>query len=152
MDGFFKRVGGWFAAAITTVLLGVIFQTQNVLARLNGVGADVSLTDRLFMTGYDIFWFGQKYFIFVGIALAIAFGASRLVYKIAKFGRTFIFIVAGAAAIYVMLYAMKNVFFDIPLVAGARDGFGVGLQMLAGASGGFIYAKINRLEEKDLNA
>jgi len=29
-----KRIGAWLAAVISVVLLGVIFQTQNIIARL----------------------------------------------------------------------------------------------------------------------
>jgi len=49
-----------------------------------------------------------------------------------------LFMGAGAVAIAVMLWAMQQVFFGVPIVAGARDGFGLFLQMLAGAIGGFI--------------
>jgi len=52
--------------------------------------------------------------------------------------------VAGAVAILVMLFAMKAKFFDIHIIAGARDGLGISLQMLAGAIGGFVFAKISR--------
>ena len=148
MDGFFKRTGGWFAAALITVVLGVFFQTQNVLARLNEIGADVGLADRLKMTGYDVLYLGKPYFIFVGISLAISFWVASFVFRFVKFGRPIIYSVAGAVAIFVMLYAMKEVFFKIPAIAGARDGLGIGLQMLAGAIGGFVFSKINRPELK----
>lgn len=151
MNGFFKRIGGWFAAVFATVVLGIGFQTQNVLAKLNAIGADVGLGDRLSMTGYDIFYLGKPYFIFVGISLAIAFLAGGLVFRIAKHGRTLIFTTAGAVALFVMLYAMKEVYFKIPIIAGARDGFGIGLQMLAGAVGGFVFSKINQTKNQNSN-
>ena len=148
MDGFFKRIGGWLAAAITTVILAVSLQTQNVLARLNGVGADVELGERLSMTAHDIFRLGSIYIIFIGIALAISFLAGGLVFRIAKFGRPIIFMVAGAVAMFVMLYLMEQVFFGIPAIAGARDGLGIGLQMLAGAVGGLVFARVSREKKK----
>ena len=144
MNGIFKRIGGWLAAAVTAVIFGVIFQTQNVLARLKDIGADVSVADRISMTGQDIFYLGQLYFIFVGLALAIAFLAGGLVFRLAKFGRPVIYMTAGAVALFVMLYLMKEVFFGIPAIAGARDGLGIGLQMLAGAIGGFVFAWVSR--------
>ena len=63
MSGIFKRIGGWLAAVFTTVILGIGFQTQNVLARLEGIGADVALADRLSMTFYDIQYLGSLYAI-----------------------------------------------------------------------------------------
>jgi len=47
---------------------------------------------------------------------------------------------------FVMLWAMEQVFFGVPIVAGARDGFGLILQMLAGGVGGFIFAKLTSLK------
>jgi hypothetical protein len=144
MTGIIKRIGGWVAAALITVILGITFQTQNVLARLENIGADVSFVERLSMTLYDIQHLGSLYIIFVSIALAVAFLLGGLVYRFAKFGRPIIYMVAGGAAILVMLFAMKVAFFDVHLIAGARDAFGIGLQMLAGAIGGFVFAKISR--------
>ena len=146
MSGFFKRIGGWLAAVLTTVFIGIGLQTQNVLARLEGIGADIGLADRLSMTFYDLQYLGSLYFIFVGIALAIAFLIGGLVFHIAKFGRPLIYIAAGAIALLTMLLGMKEAFFDIHMIAGARDGFGISLQMLAGAIGGFIFSKINQPE------
>ena len=145
MSGIFKRIGGWFAAVITTVVIGVGLQTQNVLARLENIGAnDISLMERLSMTIYDLRYLGSLYIIFVSMALAIAFLIGGLVFRFAKFGRPIIYIVAGGIALLVMLFGMKQAFFDIHLIAGARDGFGIGLQMLAGAIGGFVFSRISR--------
>ena len=143
MTESFKRIGSWLVAVFTTAVLGVFLQTQNVISRLNDIGGDIGFGDRLFITAYDIFYLGKPYFLFVGIALTFAFGAAGLVYRIAKFARPFIYIIAGAVALFVMLWAMKEVFFKIPAIAGARDGFGIAMQMTAGALGGYIYAKLN---------
>ena len=144
MDGIFKRIGGWFAAVITTVVIGVGLQTQNVLARLENIGADVSLMERLSMTIYDLRYLGSLYIIFVSMALAIAFLVGGLVFRFVKFGRPYIYVVAGGIALLVMLMSMKQVFFDIHFIAGARDSFGIGLQMLAGAIGGFVFSRVSR--------
>ena len=143
MDGFFKRIGGWMAAVLTTVILGVGLQTQNVLARLEGIGADIGFADRLSMTVHDLQYLGSRYIIFVSIALSLAFLAGGLVFHYAKFGRRLIFSVAGAVGILVMLFGMKKAFFDIHMVAGARDAFGISMQMMAGALGGLVFSKIN---------
>lgn len=148
MNGIIKRIGGWFAAVVTTVVLGVTLQTQNVLARLENIGADVGFADRVSMTVYDVFRLGSLYMIFVGMALAVAFLMGGLVHRFAKFGRPIIYIVAGSTAIVVMLFAMKIRFFDVHLIAGARDALGISLQMLAGAIGGLVFARISKIKEK----
>ena len=148
MSGIIKRIGGLLAAAATTVVVGISFQTQMVLARLDGIGADVGFAERLSMTGYDIFYLGQLYFVFVAMALAIAFLAGGLIFRYAQFGRPLIYAVAGSTAMLVMLYFMKQRFFDVQIIAGARDAVGMGLQMIAGALGGLVFAVVNRPTKK----
>lgn len=139
-----KIMAAWVLAVLATVLVGVVFQTQNVIARLNDIGANVSLTDRLSMTSYDIIHLGSLYGAFIAIAFLIAFLAGGIVFHLAKFGRPFVYVVAGAVAMLIMLLAMKQVFFDTHLIAGARDALGISLQMLAGAIGGFVFARASR--------
>jgi len=73
-----KRIGAWLAAVISVVLLGVIFQTQNIIARLVNLGA------------------------------------------------------------------MKQAFFDVHIIAGARDVLGIALQVLSGIIGGWLFAHLTR--------
>jgi len=144
MDKIIKRIGAWLAAVLAVGILGVIFQTQNVIARLGGLGADVGFEDRLSMMAYDISHLGSLYGIFIAIALALAFLAGGVVFRVAKFGRPLIYSVAGGIAILIMLFAMKRAFFDIHIIAGARDGLGIAFQMLAGIIGGWVFAHLTR--------
>lgn len=139
-----KRTPSWVISTIITVFIAVIIQTQNVISRLGNLGADVSFGDRLSMTAYDISHLGTLYGLFIAIALAIAFLAGGLVYHFAKFGRPIIYSVAGGVAILVMLFLMKRAFFDIHIIAGARDGLGIALQVLAGILGGRVFAHLTR--------
>jgi len=56
-----KRIGSWLAAVIIAVILGVTLQTQNIIARLGNLGADIGLSERLSMTAYDIVHLGSLY-------------------------------------------------------------------------------------------
>lgn len=139
-----KRICAWIIAVIITVTLAVIIQTQNILSRLANLGADIGLGDRLSMTAYDISHLGTLYGIFIALALAIAFLASGLVYRFTKISRPLIYSVAGGTAIIFMLFAMKRAFFDIHIIAGARDGIGISLQMLSGVIGGWLFTQLTR--------
>ncbi len=147
MKRFFKYVVSWLAAVITTTVLGVILQTQNIITRLEGVGADISVGERLSMTAYDVMRLGSLYGIFIALALIIAFLAGGLVFRFAKFGRPIIYVVAGAIAMLVMLFSMREVFFGVPLIGGARSGFGIAMQMLAGGVGGYVFARVSQAKE-----
>lgn len=151
MRGFIKRVIAWVLAIITTVVLGVALQTQNVLARLGGIGADISAAERLSMTAYDILHLGSLYAIFVTPAILIAILICDLISKHIKFARPLIYAVGGAAAILVMLFAMKMRFFDVHLLNGAKDALGIGLQMLAGAIGGLVFSVLYRPAQRSPN-
>ncbi len=141
---FFRRIGAWLAAVFVTVILGVLFQTQNVISRLGNLGADINMGERVSMTAYDVTHLGSLYGIFITIALGIAFLIGGLLHRSVKFGRPLIYSVAGGTAILVMLFLMKQAFFDVHIIAGARDALGITLQLLSGAIGGWVFAYLTR--------
>lgn len=147
MARFLKFLMGWILGAVTTTAIGVTLQTQNVIARLGNIGADIGMGQRVSMTLYDLIYLGSLYIIFVGLGTLAAYLLGLVVYRIAGFGRPVVFAVAGAVAILIMLMLMKQAFFGIHLIAGARDGFGIGLQMVAGALGGLMFAWLTAPKE-----
>ena len=147
-----RRMFAWMLATLTTVVIGVAFQTQNVISKLGDIGADVSIGDRLSMTVYDTLHLGSLYGIFILLAFFVAFLVGGIVFHLAKFGRPIIYMVAGAFAIFIMLFAMKANFFDIHIIGGAKDSFGIILQIIAGAIGGFVFSRLSRPKEKAFRA
>lgn len=138
-----NRFSSWILAALFTVLLGVSLQTQMVIAGLNDLGANIGLLQSLSMTAYDIRYLGQIYGLFTFIALLIAFLAGGLLYHFIKFGRRFIYAVAGGTAMLVLLFSMKKVFFNIHMIAGASEALGISLQVFAGLVGGLLFARLS---------
>lgn len=152
MATFLKFLLGWVFGAVTTTAVGVLLQTQNVIARLNEIGANIAIGPRLSMTLYDLIHLGSLYIVFVAIATLVAYLLGLVVYHIAGFGRPVVFAVAGALAIFVMLMLMKEAFFGVHLIAGARDGLGIAMQMMAGALGGLIFAALTLRRSKGFQA
>ena len=146
-----KRLFAWGLAVLTTTGFAVIFQSQNIIARLNDLGGNIGFSERLSVTFFDLTHLGSLYGIFISIALAIAFLCGALVYKIAKFGRPVIYICAGAIAMIVMLLMMKEVFFGVAIIAGARDMAGLAFHMVAGGLGGFLFSKISASKQARKN-
>lgn len=134
-----KFLLGWVIAAVATTAMATALQTQNVIARLDSIDADIGIGPRLSMTLYDLMHFGSVYIIFIGLGTLVAYLFGLIVYRFVGFGRPIVFAVAGAVAMFVMLMLMKHAFFGIQMVAGARSGFGIALQMMAGAVGGLIF-------------
>lgn len=137
---FLRFLIGWILGAVTTTAVGVVLQTQNVIARLTDIGASISFGQRLSMTAYDLVFLGSLYIIFVALGTCVAYLFGLVIYRVAGFGRSIVFAVAGAVAMLTMLMVMKQAFFGIHLIAGARDALGIGMQMGAGAIGGLVFA------------
>lgn len=134
----------WALGAIVAAGLGVIFQTQNLIGRLVDIGADISFSERISMTLYDLQYLGSLYIVFVAAGALVAYLAGLVVYRIAGFGRPIVFAVAGGVAMAVMLMLMKQAFFGVQMIAGARDMAGFSMQMVAGAVGGLVFALASR--------
>ncbi|CAM3840817.1 hypothetical protein LIHA111178_11495 [Litorimonas haliclonae] len=136
---------------------GVCFSSLRVIALLENIGGSVSFGKTLSMVLYDLFYFAKILYLgFVGLGLLIAFGVGSILLLILELRsrasyRFIVFSVAGAVSMGVMLWAMKNVFFGMQLVAGARDGTGIFLQILAGILGGLVFALLTRPKPPKLN-
>lgn len=139
-----KNILIWIFASFITVIIGVTAQTQFVLSRLPELGADISLIERLSMTVYDLRYLGQTYGFFIFIALGLSFLIAGLIFQLVKFGRAFIYALAGGAAVFVLLFTIKAKFFNIHILAGARDFSGLTLQVIAGILGGLLFAHLSR--------
>lgn len=144
MKNIFIRALFWFLASVVTAALATTLSTQFVIAALADIGANVDFAKRLSMTWADLRGLAPLYFVFLGLGLVIAFLAAGGLYRLVKKLRSVIFIVAGAVAVAVTLILMEKVFFDVPLIAGARSGFGFFMQMIAGAVGGFVFARLTQ--------
>jgi len=136
-----NRIATLLAVSVTT-LIASILSSQMVIAKLAGLGLKTSFSDRLSMTGYDLYHFAGLYGLFILLAFMIAFQVAEILSRRINLSRRLIFTSAGIVAILVMLNLMQRVFFGVPIIGGARESFGHILQALAGGIGGWVYAKL----------
>jgi len=136
------KIFAFFASVITATVLASLFQTQFVISDLNNIGAGIGLAERLKMTGYDIAHLSRLYGIFIFLGFAIAFFAAWVLHHFVKGKRTLIYMVAGGTCFLVMLFLMKQLFFGVPIIAGARSGLGLAFQALAGGIAGYMFARL----------
>ena len=137
-----SHAGKLMVSVFTSAILASFFSSFKVTSALGDINVALPLPERVNMSLYDLLHFGPLFGAFIFIAFLIAFLAGGLVFRMTGFSRTVIYSAAGAIAIAVMLWAMEQVFFGVPIVAGARDISGFLLQMLAGGIGGFIFARL----------
>jgi len=139
------RTGLAYALAVIAMAVsGTAVQTQFVLGALSDVGADIPLDERVSMTLFDIQGFAPTYAGFIAVGFAIAFFAGWLVIRFAGLPRRLVQAVAGAACMAVMLVLMEQVFFGVPVIAGARTGAGFAAQVGLGALWGLVFAALAR--------
>ncbi len=131
-------------AAAATAILATIMQTQRVISALKDAGGTVSGSERISMTLYDAQHLGSLYFVFIFIALLVALTVAAFIARRKAGIAKYIYMGAGFVAMFVMLFLMKKAFFDVHIIAGARDGLGLILQGLAGAIGGYVFWRLRR--------
>lgn len=135
------RIPFAFAAAVVLMAIaGTVAQTQFVLSALKDIGAPITFSDRVAMTAADIAGFAPLYAALIAVGFLIAFSAAGLVLRRIRLPRAPVFAVAGAVCIAVMLVLMREVFFGIPLIAGARSTAGFLAQTACGALAGTAFA------------
>ncbi|MEO9601303.1 hypothetical protein [Parasphingorhabdus sp.] len=134
---FIRWIIGLIAAALATYVVGTTLNAQSVIA-LHDI--PVSIGDRLNMTLFDISNM-VAYLVIIAIALLLGFLIATLLKRFLPNLARVAYPIAGAAAIGVTLGAMYMVFQTIP-ISGARSTMGFLSQILAGAIGGWVFAKI----------
>lgn len=139
-----SRMIRFVITVILTAALATAMSTQFVLNGLISVGAEVSMADRLSMTGFDIVGMGPLYAVFILLGLGIAFFAADRTARLIKLERKVIYTVAGMVAMLLMLVLMEQVFFGVPLIPGARSLGGLLAQVLIGGLAGFTYASMSK--------
>lgn len=132
------------ASTLTATFISVMLQTQRVIGMLHEVGAEIPLGKRLSMTAYDLQHLGSVFIIFVSLAFVVAMTTALFIGKKLPKQSALLHTLAGAAALYVMLFSMKIMFFDTQLIAGARDALGMAGQILAGGLGGYAFHYLRR--------
>ena len=92
----------------------------------------------------DLIGFGPLFLIFVFIAFLISMRVAVFLTQKKPNLTLPIFLGAGFIAMLVMLRAMKFAFFNVDIVAGARDITGYVLIAMAGLIGAFVFYQIYR--------
>jgi hypothetical protein len=145
MPKFFRNVVGLIAATLATSVIGSIFSTQSVITSLQSLEIDVSLATRLSMT-IDDFAILPSLAPVTAVCFVIGFIVAALCVRYIGGNRTAWHILAGAAALITTLLIMKAVLL-ITAIAGTRTIMGLMSFGLAGAIGGWVYAKITTRKE-----
>lgn len=134
--------GAYLATVLVLVALAVIAQSLFVLAGLTAVGAEIGSGDALSMIVDDLTGLGPLYAIFIALGLAIALPVAAVAGRILPVSRGWVFSAAGLVCMLVMLTLMKEVFFGVQVIAGARSLAGLLTQAVIGGVAGAVFVRL----------
>lgn len=140
-----RVIVAFLIAAAVTFAAASFAHTQMILNELAAMGAPVSAGLRFSQGISDMMGLlgsGSPPGIFaaiIAIGLAVAYPVAGLVTRLAPGLRWFVFMVAGAIAMFVIFTALKSALGTVGLF-GARGTVGLVLQMGAGALGGLVFS------------
>jgi hypothetical protein len=136
-----RRLGAWLLAALATYLLGSLFMSQLVLARIGRFGVEVELADRLRVTLADFSGLSTSYLPLIAVALGIAILVAALLGRFLPKQRRGLYLLAGLVAPPALIGIMTLTFGMNPL-AGSEGVTGLALQGLAGIVGAYVYCRV----------
>jgi len=135
-----KTAIAYLLSVIAAYLLSVAFYTQQVIAKMQAVGAVYSGQQQIntFVDNLTGLW---QLASMIAVALMIAFVVAFFVKRVLKPLAPIAYPAAGGAAILLMLYLIEQQLGGgAGVIGGARDATGLALQTLAGFLGGAVFA------------
>jgi|JI9StandDraft_2_1071091.scaffolds.fasta_scaffold163671_2 hypothetical protein len=137
---FLRILLAWLISVIITTLIISVIHSLRIQGQLAELGVVLPVGLRLQTIGRDFVGLAPALGAVIAIALAIGFVIAALLRKPLPKLAGIAYPLAGAVAVVVALSAMKYSY-DITPIAGARGTFGLPLFALAGALGGWIFAR-----------
>jgi len=139
-----KRVMAFIVAWLVTYGLAVTAATQSVLAYLEALGRKVSFGERLGAIAHDVAGMVIPYGALILLAMLVAWGVVTLIVRTRPALRLAGFVLGGFAAVMAIHLTLRMVF-DMNPVWATTTPMGLILQGLAGAVGGYVFFRLNRI-------
>ena len=143
-----QAIIGYLAAVILAYVAASIFQSLCVLVVLERAGAEIPAGDWLRTLVHDLYGFTFLGYAPLGPAIMagfiIAMPAAAIIHKLLGLPRAILYPLAGATAIATIMYIVKINFYGVTIFPGTRGWYGYGLQLIAGALGGIVFARLSK--------
>lgn len=128
-------------AVLITFILASVFHSQFVLNELTAINIVIPTTTRISTTFSDLVGLAPGYAPIILVGMLIGFVIVGLSRKWINWSVRVAYPVAGVLSIYAIHLLMYPIF-HITLIAGARSTLGLVFQCVAGALGGWLFAKM----------
>ena len=138
-----RRSLAFVAAVAVAAVLASMLSTYFVLRGLLSLGVRIGFGDRIGAYVHDVTGMAPLFAAIVAGGFVVAFPTGALLARWFATKRTWIYMAAGATAIVVALASMEALLGVMP-IAGARHWVGLTAQGIAGAAGGWLFARLSR--------
>jgi len=145
-----RAILAYLAAVLVTYAVAVVFASQSVAGHLADMGVRVGAGERLGMVVHDLAGMVGIFLPVIAIGLLVALLVSTWLIRLKPAWRTVLYCLAGATAVISVHIALK-LSFDITPVAVARSIPGLISQAIAGAVGGYVFARLKPVRSKPLS-
>lgn len=125
-------------ATLGAYVVGAVSATQVNLARLDELGVRITLRDRLYASGHDLFGLATSYLPLLGIAFLVAFPLATRLARWTPELRLLIYGIAGTSAV-IALHLVAKAVLGLNGLAAVRSTSGLVLQGVAGWFGAYVY-------------
>jgi hypothetical protein len=143
-----RAIISYLAAVIVAYVAASIFQSLCVLVTMEQAGAEIPAGDWLRTLWHDLYGFTFIGYAPLGPAILggfiIAMPTAAMIHKFLGLPRGILYPLAGATAMATILYIVKLNFYGVTIFPGTRGLSGFGLQLLAGAFGGAVFAGLSK--------
>ena len=138
-----NRLIAFIPATVLAFVLASVLSTQMILAHVQAMGLDVSMSVRLTTTFQDLVGMASSYLVLITIAFLLALPVAAWLARFAPDRSALLFALAGFMAIAVLHLALQTALSIHPVpVTRTIPGF-LG-QCLAGAVGGWCYYRLRQ--------
>ena len=137
-----RIAGSYFAAVISTYIMGVIFVSQGNIANVVAMGFQVTIAQRLTAVMHDLTHMTGIYLPVIAVSMLISLPVAALIIKYAPHLRSVGYILAGVTALIAIHMIIKMVF-GISGIAPTRSLIGLLAQGIAGGVGGYLFHRLS---------
>jgi len=134
-----RTVFAWLIGSFATYVLASLLHTQLILHELGALDVALSVDERLSTTWGDFLGL-RLYGVVVALSMAIGFIIVYLASRPST--RRWHYALGGTIAIAIALITMR-LSFSITPIASAREPLGLALHCVAGALGGWVFARLS---------
>ncbi len=137
-----RRVTAFILAFVTTYVLATVAIAQANLGYLSGLGRDIGFAERLGYIGHDVVGMAGMFAPIVLVTLLVAYAVVALIASRAPALRLAGYVIGGFTGM-VAVYLVLQAVFGMNAVWATASAFGLTVQGLAGAVGGYVFARVN---------